>query len=122
MSKKIQITGMKLSFGTEEIGRSSVELQFNNEWLTLHISITADRDSTYINCYDCEQSKFLGIIDEEVVSSINEIDYNSVEGFNATITPILYQFFSKCFSDEEYLEGILSEFSFTGIRLDLDWI
>lgn len=121
MTKKNQNIGMKLSFGTEEIGKSSVELQFSNEWLTLHISITADRGSTFINCYDCEQSKFLGIIDEEVVSSINEIDYNSIEGFNTSITPILHQFFgNKYFVNEEYQDGNLSEFSFTGIRLDLD--
>lgn len=113
-------SGMKLSFGTEEIGRSSVELQFNNEWLTLNIRITADKDSIYIDCKNVEESKFLGTISEEEVDGIYEINYDTIEGFNDSITPILYQFFKKYFKNEQYQDGNLSDFSFTGIRLDLD--
>jgi len=120
MSNKIQITGMKLSFGTEQIGRSSVVLQFTNEWLTMHIYIAADRGTTYIDCYDCEHAKFFATIDDEADERINKIDYESIEEFNNCVKPILYKFFKNTFRNNEYHKGELSGFSLTGLRLDLD--
>ena len=112
--------GMMLDFGTAEVGRSCMKLQFTNDWLTLKISVTADKGTTFIECYDADAFKHIGVIEEEHTDTINDISYESLEAFNASIYQVLLSYFTNYFDVEEYAEGRLDGFQMTGLVLDLD--
>lgn len=105
--------GVKLSFGTEEIGRSSMEVRYANSWLTLNFFITADKDTINMEVKDVESNEFEYIVSNDEFEKLNMIEFDNMIGFNNTIETLLAEVIGY---DSVELNG----FELIGLAIDLD--
>lgn len=113
MSKDVK--GVNLGFGTDEVGKASVVLYYANSWLNLKFYITADKGTITMLAKDIEyQGELLGVASNDDIKELNDLDFYTMNGFNAGIVGIL----KELIDNEEEME--LDGFELVGIRLDLD--
>lgn len=108
--------GLMLNFGTGEIGRSSMIVNFANDWLNITFYITADRGTTTMFVSDIEREADLVSVDNAEISELDDLDFNTLDGFNKGIKEILIKVIEDdLYEDKESLGG----FSLIGLKLDI---
>ena len=118
---------MKLNFGTEEIGRSSMYVQMSNTWLTLKFRITADEDCITLTIHNRDTNDVI-LADNDEFPEINTLCFHEEKGFNASVAPVLNKILKRD-RWEDILDEILEDgeeaaaldgFHLTGLAIDLD--
>lgn len=106
---------MKLNFDTTEVGRSSLKMEFANDWLLLKFRVTADMDSIVMTVVDVESHGSDIATDNYTHKNLNELDFKSEKKFNEGITSILEELLNV---NKDTVQ--LNEFKLTGLGIDLD--